>query len=62
MRTFRRQRLLEAFEQIQGSSRSIEAIAEDLQYHDRSSFARAFRRSFGVYPGTLRKRPPNRRT
>ena|SRR2546425_7273301 len=60
MQAFRRQRLLEAFQQIQASSRSIEAIAEDLHYHDRSSFSRAFRRAFGFYPGMLKKRPSNK--
>jgi transcriptional regulator GlxA family with amidase domain len=56
MRAFRWERLLEASEQLQTSSRSMEAIAEDLDFYDRSSFSRAFRRAFGFYPGTLRRR------
>jgi len=61
MQAVRRQRLLEAFERIQGSAISIEAIADDLHYHDRSSFSRAFRRVFGVYPGAVRRGPSNAR-
>jgi AraC-like DNA-binding protein len=54
MQAVRRQRLREAFERIQTSSISIEAIADELHYYDRASFSRAFRRAFGLYPGSLR--------
>jgi AraC-like DNA-binding protein len=55
MRAFRRQRLLGAFHQLTTSTRSIEAVSEDLQYADRASFAKAFRRAFGMYPSSLRR-------
>lgn len=55
MRAYRAQCLRQAYDRIWASSCSIEAIAEDLNYHDRSSFARAFRRTFGLYPGRLRR-------
>ncbi len=50
MREFRRLQLLEAYRRIRASCQSIEAIAEDFQFADRSSFARAFYRVFGFYP------------
>src|SRR2546426_435496 len=56
MQAVRRQRLLATFKQIRACSRSIEAIAEDLHYCDRSSFSRGFRRAFGFNPGMLKKR------
>lgn len=56
MRVLRREWLREAIELIRTTSRSIESIAEDLGYYDRATFARAFRRAFGFYPGRLRRR------
>jgi len=61
IRELRRQRLLAVFDQIRTSSRSIEAIAEDAHYSDRSSFARAFQRAFGFYPNHLRDSTSRRR-
>jgi AraC-like DNA-binding protein len=55
MRAFRRFRLFDGLREIRNSTRSIESVAERLNYCDRSSFARAFRRAFGIYPGRLRR-------
>ena len=56
VRAYRKQQLLEAQKQIAESDRPIEVIAEELRYSDRSSFARAFRRALGLYPGSVRRR------
>lgn len=60
VRELRRQRLFGSLKEIQASSRSIDAIADDLHYSDRSSFVRAFRRAFGFYPSRFRKQPSDR--
>lgn len=54
MRAFQRERLRHAMLVIRARSRSIEEIAEDCGYSDRSSFCRAFRRTFGYSPGKMK--------
>ena len=57
LRYLTRLRMQLAANALRGSSRaSLTEIAEQVGYDSESSFGRAFKRSFGVSPGTFRAR------
>ena len=56
---FRRLRLRRTLERVRTTTVSMEAIAEEMGYHDRASFVRAFVRVFGIAPASLRRRTRN---
>ncbi|HEV8337034.1 MAG TPA: helix-turn-helix domain-containing protein [Candidatus Polarisedimenticolia bacterium] len=55
-REFRRLRMQGALDRMKTTTLSHEAIAGEMGYHDRTSFVRAFVRTFGISPASLRRR------
>ena len=49
-------RIARARELLEGSNVPLKVIADNLGYGDVSAFAKAFRRTYGVPPGTHRRR------
>jgi transcriptional regulator GlxA family with amidase domain len=57
MQVLRELRLRLAMSQLKGSSVGIEHVARNAGYASRSSFIKAFRKSYGMDPSEVRRRP-----
>jgi AraC-like DNA-binding protein len=62
MHVLRELRLRQAMHQLKASGLTIELIARNAGYASRSSFIKAFRKSYGMDPSEVRRSPPARRS
>jgi transcriptional regulator GlxA family with amidase domain len=56
MQVLRELRLRQAMQQLKGTDVAVELIARNAGYASRSSFIKAFRKSYGMDPSEVRRR------